>query len=160
MIVKFKNNNNQIDLASFIELTINFSHHKMGEILMTKLFLSKSSSLKDSRIYNRTNKIRICWIALYYILKINKLAKTDLLRIYQILMRMNNNLKELNLKQFTILLINNKKSKVKGNKQGKNFNNKKSTKTNNNNNKFKFVTIQNPNHQVIMKSHRHRLISL
>lgn len=115
-IEKFKNNNNKTDMASFIELIINFSHHKMGEILMTGLFLSKSRSLKDSRIYNRTNKIRICWIALYYIRKINKLAKTDLLRIYQTLMRMNKNLKELNLKLSSILLISNRKSKVKGNK--------------------------------------------
>ena len=116
MIVKFKNNNNKADLALFIELTINYSHHRKKEIIMTKLFLSKSRSLKDSRIYNRTKKIRTCWIALYYIRKINKLVKTDLLRIYQILMRMNKNLKELNLKQFSILLISNRKSKVKGNK--------------------------------------------
>ena len=108
-IEKIKTNNNRIGMASFIESIINYSHHKMRKTIMTGLFPSKISSLKDNKIFSKVRRIKTCWIALYYILRISKLAKADLLRIYQTLMRMNKSLKEFSLKLYSILLINNYK---------------------------------------------------
>lgn len=113
---------------------------------MTGPFLSKIS-LKDSQISPKIKEIKIFWIALYYILKIKKLAKVGLLHIYQILMTINKNLKKLkmfSLKLSSIPLINNKKAKQISNNKNKFSKKKKSIKTNKN--KYTFIAIQYPNH--------------